>query len=246
MRILLTVSYDGTDFCGYQVQPNKRTVESELNSAIYKITGERVKSIASGRTDSGVHALGQMVHFDTNATIPSKNFKSALNSVLPSDIRVVNSKKVDNEFNARYSAKEKTYIYSLYCGDENPIKSRYKTHIKFTPSVDKMKEACKVLEGTHDFKCFLASGSSVKDTVRTIYSIKIIKKGKDIDIKVSGNGFLYNMVRIIVGTLLGVSENKISLEDIKIALETGARNRVGKTMPPQGLCLYSVSYEDKV
>ena len=109
-----------------------------------------------------------------------------------------------------------------------------------------MKSACEVLQGTHDFKCFLASGSSVKDTVRTIYSIKIIKKGKDIDVKVSGNGFLYNMVRIIVGTLIGVSENRISLEDIKTALETGDRKKVGKTMPPQGLCLYSVSYSNKV
>ena len=235
MRILLTVSYDGTDFCGYQVQPEKRTVESELNDAIYKITGERVKSIASGRTDSGVHAVGQKVHFDTSATIPPKNFKSALNSVLSRDIRVTNSKRVDDEFNARYSAKEKTYIYSLYYGDENALKSRYKTHLKITPNIEVMKSACKVLEGTHDFKCFLASGSSVKDTVRTIYSIKIIKKGKDIDIKVSGNGFLYNMVRIIVGTLIGVSENRISLEDIKTALETGDRKKVGKTMPPQGL-----------
>ena len=246
MRILLTISYDGTDFCGYQVQPNKRTVESELNDAIYKITGERVKSIASGRTDSGVHALGQMVHFDTSSAIPPKNFKSALNSVLPSDIRVTNSKKVNEEFNARYSAKEKTYVYSLYYGDENPIKSRYKTYLKITPDVNKMKEACKVLEGTHDFKCFLASGSSVKDTVRTIYSIKIIKVGKDIDIKVSGNGFLYNMVRIIVGTLIGVSEGKISLKDIETALVSGDRKKVGKTMPPQGLCLYSVSYSNKV
>ena len=246
MRILLTISYDGTDFCGYQVQPNKRTVEQDLNDAIYKITGERVKSVASGRTDSGVHAVGQMVHFDTNSTIPPKNFKNALNAVLPSDIRVTKSKKVDSEFNARYSAKEKTYIYSLYYGDENPLKSRYKTYLKTAPDINKMKSACELLQGTHDFKCFLASGSSVKDTVRTIYSINIIKKGKDIDIKVSGNGFLYNMVRIIVGTLLGVSDGRISLDDIKLALENGDRKKVGKTMPPQGLCLYSVSYTNKV
>ena len=246
MRILLTISYDGTNFSGYQVQPNKRTVEKELNDAIFKITGERVKSVASGRTDSGVHAVGQKVHFDTNATIPPKNFKNALNTVLSSDIRVVDSKRVNDEFNARYSAKEKTYVYSLYYGDENPLKSRYKTHLKFAPDINKMKEACAVLQGTHDFKCFLASGSSVKDTVRTIYSIKIVKRGKDIDIKVSGNGFLYNMVRIIVGTLLGVSEGRISLNDIKLALETGDRKKVGKTMQPQGLCLYSVSYKNKV
>ncbi len=246
MRILLTVSYDGTDFCGYQVQPNKRTVEQELNDAIFKVTGETVKSVASGRTDSGVHAIGQKVHFDTNSTIPPKNFKNALNTVLPNDIRVIKSQMVDDEFNARYSAKGKTYVYSLYYGDENPIKSRYKTYLKTAPDLSKMKEACTVLQGTHDFKCFLASGSSVKDTVRTIYSITVIKKGKDIDVKVSGNGFLYNMVRIIVGTLIGVSENRITLSDIKLALETGDRKKVGKTMPPQGLCLYSVSYNNKV
>ena len=244
MRILLTISYDGTDFCGYQVQPNKRTVERELNSAIFKVTGENVKSIASGRTDSGVHAIGQKVHFDTNSKIPPKNFKDALNSVLPSDVRVIKSQKVSDDFNARYSAKEKTYVYSLYTGEvESPLKSRYKTFIKGSLDIAKMKEAVKVMEGTHDFKCFLASGSSVKDTVRTIYSIKITKRGSDIDIKVSGNGFLYNMVRIIVGTLVGVSYGKITTQDIKTALLTGERKKVGKTMPPQGLCLYSVSYK---
>ncbi len=244
MRILLTVTYDGTDFCGYQVQPNKRTVEEEINNAIFKITGERVKSVASGRTDSGVHALGQKVHFDTEANIPCKNFYKALNGVLPSDIRVLNSKKVSNDFNARYFAKEKTYVYSTYYGEtENPLKSRYKAYLSKPLDVEKILQACKLLEGTHDFKCFLASGSSVKDTVRTIYSIKIIKKGKDVDIKVSGNGFLYNMVRIIAGTLIGVSYGSISLDDIKTALKTGDRKLVGKTMPPQGLCLLSVSYK---
>ena len=245
-KILLTIQYNGKNFAGWQVQPNKRTIQGVLEEAISKLLQEKITLFASGRTDSGVHAVGQKVHFDTSATIPPKNFKSALNSVLSHDIRVTNSKRVDDEFNARYSAKEKTYIYSLYYGDENALKSRYKTHLKITPNIEVMKSACKVLEGTHDFKCFLASGSSVKDTVRTIYSIKIIKKGKDIDIKVSGNGFLYNMVRIIVGTLIGVSENRISLEDIKTALETGDRKKVGKTMPPQGLCLYSVSYSNKV
>ena len=244
MRVLLTVMYDGTNFCGYQVQPNKRTVEEEINNAIYKITGEKVKSIASGRTDSGVHALGQKVHFDTCSNIPCKSFLKALNGVLPSDIRVLNSKRVKDDFNARYSAKEKTYVYSLYYGEtENPLKSRYKTYINKPLDIEKMKMAAKVLVGTNDYKCFLASGSSVKDTVRTIYSIKIIKKGKDVDIKVSGNGFLYNMVRIIAGTLVGVSYGNIAIEDIEKALKTGNRKLVGKTMPPQGLCLLSVSYK---
>ena len=243
MRILLTVSYDGTDFCGYQIQPNGRTVEEVLNGAIFSLTGERVKSIASGRTDSGVHAYAQKVHFDTNSNIPPKSFAPALNALLPSDVRVVKSKKVNNDFNARYDAKKKTYRYSVYVSDfEHPLEKRYKTLIKTMPDVSKMKSSAKIIEGEHDFKCFLASGSSVKDTVRTVYSIKIVKKGKNIDFYVTGNGFLYNMVRIIVGTLLAVGNSKITEEDVAKMLKTGVRSIAVKTMEAKGLALYSVIY----
>lgn len=243
MRILLTVSYDGTDFNGYQVQPNGRTVEETLNGAIKKLTRENVKSIASGRTDSGVHALCQKVHFDTRSNIPPKNFAFALNSLLPSDVKVVKSEKVSDTFNARYSAKKKTYRYCFYVGAfEEPMQSRYKTLINAFPDIALMKKGAKIIEGEHDFKCFLASGSSVKDTVRTVYSIKITKRGRFIDLYVTGNGFLYNMVRIIAGALVAVGEGKLSLAELETVIISGERTNKIKTMPAKGLTLYKVNY----
>ena len=243
MRILLTLSYDGTDFCGYQIQPNKRTVEEELENALCKLLGKKTKTIASGRTDSGVHALNQKVHFDSDANIPPNKYAEALNSLLPSDVKVISSKRVKSDFNARYFAKNKTYRYSLYFGKvENPLFSRYKTLLKYPLDIEKIKSACKIIEGEPDFKCFLASGSSVKDTVRTVYSIKVVKKGQLLDFYVKGNGFLYNMVRIIVGSLVAVGENRLSLKELETAIKTGNRALLGKTMPAKGLTLYSVTY----
>lgn len=243
MRILLTVSYDGTNFCGYQRQPNKRTVEEELENALYKLLKVKVKTIASGRTDSGVHAECQKVHFDSELNIPASKYSEALNVFLPSDVKVISSKRVPNNFNARYLAKKKTYRYSCYFAKCNsPLLDRYKTLLKYPLNIEKIKEASKVIVGTHDFKCFLASGSSVKDTIRTVYDIKVVKKGNLLDFYVTGNGFLYNMVRIIVGTLIAVGENRLDIEDIKKALNNGNRKLVGKTMPAKGLTLYRVVY----
>lgn len=243
MRILLTISYDGTDFCGYQIQPNGRTVEEELEKALFKLTKQKIKTYASGRTDSGVHALCQKVHFDADATIPPESYTPALNSILPNDLKVLKSKKVPDTFNARYSAKKKTYKYSLYVGDfEEPIVSRYKTLIPKMPDIALMKACAKVIEGTHDFKAFMASGSSVKDTVRTVYSIKTVKKGRFIDIYVTGNGFLYNMVRIIAGAMVAVGEGKLDVKDVEKTLLLGERPIKIKTMPAKGLTLYSVIY----
>ena len=239
----MTVSYDGTDFCGYQVQVDKRTVQLELENALKKITGKTIKTVASGRTDSGVHANAQKVHFDYDGTIPVKNFTQALNSVLPSDVKVINSKKVASNFSARYSAKNKTYVYKCYISEvENPLNSRYVLTLKRTPDLSKIIECKALLLGTHDFKCFLASGSSVKDTVRTIYDIKVKKSGKNLNFYFTGNGFLYNMVRIMVGTLLAVGENRLDIESVKKAIDTGNRKLVGKTMPAKALCLYKVKY----
>ena len=244
MKILLTLSYDGTDFCGYQIQPNGRTVEEVLNLAIEKLTGEKVKSVASGRTDSGVHALSQKVHFDTKFAIPPKKFANALNPLLPPDVKVIKSTRVADTFNARYSAKKKTYRYSLYLGDfEEPMETRYKTLLTSVPDISLMKEGAKLIEGEHDFKCFLASGSSVKDTVRTVYSIKITKKGRYIDIFVTGNGFLYNMVRMIAGALVRVGEGKLTLEELSKIISSGDRKNKIVTMPAKGLTLYSVNYK---
>lgn len=243
MRILLTLSYDGTDFCGYQVQPNGRTVEEVLETALYNLTGENIKTYSSGRTDSGVHAVCQKVHFDTESAIPPENFKNALNAILPSDVKVSKSQRVSKNFHARYGAKKKTYRYSFYVSNyEEPTLSRYKSRIESFPDINLMKECAKVIVGEHDFKAFMASGSSVKDTVRTVYSIKIKKNKNLIDVFVTGNGFLYNMVRIIAGALIGVGEGKIKIEEVADCLEKKERLIKIKTMQAKGLTLYSVIY----
>ena len=242
-NILLTVSYDGTDFFGYQVQPNKRTVQSELENAILKLTGESVKTVASGRTDSGVHALGQKVNFKTASTIPPTKFCEALNALLPGDVKVLSSKKVSDNFNARYSAKQKTYSYQCYFSKFNePLKDRYAVKIPYQVDFNLINSACEILQGTHDFKCFLASGSSVKDTVRTIYKAKAVKVKGGVKFTFTGNGFLYNMVRIMVGTLLAIGAKTKTINDLETALSTGNRNLVGKTMQPNGLVLEKVIY----
>ncbi len=240
---MLVLAYDGTDFYGYQVQNDDRTVQKVLEDAIYKLTGEKVKSVASGRTDSGVHAEGQVVHFDTNSTIPQNKFKDALNSLLDSDVRVLKSKEVNPTFHARYDAKSKVYKYVINNSQvENPLTNRYATFYPYKIDFDKINDAIKEIVGTHDFKCFLASGSQVKNTIRTIEYIKVAKKGKQITFTIKGNGFLYNMVRIIVGTLLEISQGRLSTADLKNAIETKDRKLAGKTMPANGLRLYKVYY----
>ena len=243
MNVLLTVSYDGTDFCGYQVQPDKRTVQSELESALLKVTGKECKTVASGRTDSGVHALNQKVNFKTDSNIPPEKFKDALNTVLPTDVKIISSKRVRENFSARYSAKKKTYIYNCYFSKiDLPLKSRYAVKIPYSVDINLINNACKVLEGEHDFKCFLSSGSSVKGTVHTIYKVKAVKVKGGLKFVFTGNGFLYNMVRIMVGTLLDIGAGVKSIDSLITALNTGERSKVGKTMPPEGLVLYKVNY----
>ncbi len=242
-RIMLVLAYDGSDFYGYQVQNQERTVQKVVEDAIYKLTGEKAKSVASGRTDSGVHAEGQVVHFDTNSTIPGGKFKDALNSLLDKDVRVLKSKEVNSTFHARYSAKSKVYKYVIYTGEvESPLSSRYATYYPYKIDYEKIADAIKEIVGTHDFKCFLASGSQVQNTVRIIDYIKVSKRGKFVTFTVKGNGFLYNMVRIMVGTLLEISQGRLTVNDLKNAIELKNRKLVGKTMPPNGLRLYKVYY----
>ncbi len=242
-RIMLVIAYDGTDFLGYQIQNENRTVQKVLQDALKKLTGEDIKCVASGRTDSGVHAQGQVVHFDTSSHIPASKFKDALNSILDKDVRVLKSKQVKNDFHARYDAKSKIYKYTIYNGNvENPLSSRYMTFYPYNIDFLKIDDAIKEIVGTHDFKCFLASGSQVQNTVRTVDYIKINKRGKTVTFTIKGNGFLYNMVRIIVGTLLEISQGKLLVDDLKNAIELKNRKLLGKTMPPNGLCLYKVYY----
>lgn len=242
MRIVLIISYDGTAYCGWQRQKNGVSVQEVLENTISLLTKEKITLVASGRTDSGVHAEGQVAHFDTNSSIPPEKFHLAINAKLPDDIRVLSSGLAREGFHARYTAKRKTYVYNFYISDVIlPLKERYAVRIDDF-NEEKANKVLKEIIGTHDFKCFLSSGSEIKTTVRTIYRADVVKIGDDVKLEVCGNGFLYNMVRIIAGTIIDASNGKITADDLKNALLKGDRTLVGKTAPAKGLTLKSVEY----
>ena len=244
MKIKLTISYDGRDFCGWQKQKNGLSVQTVIEDAIFTLTGERVSVTGSGRTDAGVHAQGQVADFSTNSTIPPEKFAFALNSILPPTVKVVSSESVGDTFNARKSAKRKTYEYNMYQSPtELPLKEPFAVRVEQDLDMVLMQKACELLVGKHDFKCMRSTNGGAQTTEREICGLTIEKSGIDLKITVTGNGFLYNMVRIMAGTLVGVGSGKISLEDIQKALLTGDRTLCGKTMPARGLCLKSVEYD---
>ncbi len=243
MRYLLVVAYDGTHFCGWQVQNNGRTVQAELNGAVFKAFGESAAVTASGRTDAGVHALAQVCHVDLNANIAGEKLADALNSRLPEDVSVLKSAVAPAGFDANRSAKKKTYVYKMYFSSRrNPLYDRYAVWVKGGADIAKLSEAAKMFVGEHDFVAYCASGSQVKTTVRRVYSVKVKKDGEFVTVEVCGNGFLYNMVRTLVGTLLWYAQGKLSAQDIQASLDKCDRQKVGKTMPAKGLTLYSVDY----
>ncbi len=243
MKVKLVVSYDGTNYCGWQVQPNGVSVQQVLEDALFEITGERTRITGSGRTDAGVHALGQVAHFITHSNVPAERFSRAFNIKLPDDIKVLSSEKVEDDFHAVASAKKKTYRYSVYVSQcILPLRDRYAVQIKKQPDLEKMQDCVSVLLGEHDFKSMSASGGGAKTTVRTIYDLKIEQKGESIDFLVTGNGFLYNMVRIMVGTLLAVGTNKIDKKDVQEMLISGEKKTGIKTLSPKGLTLINVEY----
>ena len=243
MRILLTLSYDGTGFCGWQRQKNGLSVQQVTEDGIFALTGERVTVTGSGRTDAGVHAEGQTAHFDTESGIPAEKFFKALNTCLPDSVKATASRAVDGGFNARSSAKRKTYRYDCYVSDvQLPLKERYAARVYGGIDTEKMRSCAKLLIGEHDFKAFSATGGSVKTTVRTVYDLQVSRKDDRISVTVTGSGFLYNMVRIIAGTLIRVGKGEITEETVLSALATGERTLLGETMPPNGLCLVSVEY----
>lgn len=247
MRYKLTVEYNGKDYHGWQVQKNAITVQEVLESALCKI-GIKTTTVASGRTDSGVHAVGQVVHFDSDVKIPCDRLPLAINAYLPLDVAVVKCEIVLGDFNARFSAKKKTYCYRFYVSRlRHPLLEI--NHYQVTKSLDlaEMRAAANEIEGKHDFKCFEAVGSKVVDTVRTVYEIRFETKdligGREIEIYVTGNGFLYNMVRIIAGTLLYVGQGKLTAKDVRAIIEKGDRAMAGKTLPAKGLTLERVEYD---
>ena len=208
-RIFLRVAYDGTDFVGWQIQSEGRTVEGELNKAINALTGETIEVIGASRTDSGVHAKGNVAVFDTESTIPADRFMYALNSLLPEDVSIVESKEVADDFHPRHCTSIKTYEYRIFVSRINdPLKRRYAYRFPTDLDVNRMDEAAKYLIGEHDFKSFCCVRTQAETTVRKLYSADVFHDGDDIVIRVSGAGFLYNMVRIIAGSLMEVGSGK--------------------------------------
>ena len=250
MRYVLKIAYDGTNYAGWQCQKNAPTVQEELEKAIEIALGKNVRVVGSGRTDAGVHAVGQTCHFDMEASVPPEKMPDCLNKVLPADIRALDGWGADENFDCNKSAKRKTYCYSLYVSKrENPLKERYQTRIENAPSIEVLQEKAKLFEGEHDFKAFCASGSSVKTTVRTVYEVKVEEtqnyQSRDIKIYVTGNGFLYNMVRTMVGELFDLANGKRTDKSLFDAYESGDRNLLGKTMPAKGLTLIGVEYANQ-
>ena len=243
MRYVLKVAYDGTDYCGWQVQANGYSVQQALADAARAAFGEEVVFTASGRTDSGVHAAGQVCHADIFANIPPARLADALNCHLPQSVAVVSSAAAPPGFDANRSAKKKTYVYSMYFSPRrNPLKDRYSVHIRGAIDIARLREAASLFVGEHDFKAYCASRSQVKTTVRTVYSVDVAAEGEDVKIYVCGGGFLYNMVRTMAGTMLGYASGALSLGDISLSLSSGDRSLVGKTMPARGLMLLEVDY----
>lgn len=252
MRVKLVVAYDGTDFCGWQLQPKQRTVEGELNRAICELTGEDIRVIGASRTDTGVHALGNVAVFDTESSIPADRFSYALNQKLPEDIRIQNSEEVSADFHPRHCVSVKTYEYSIFCAEfPVPTFSRYNYYTYSEPDVARMQKAAEGIVGTHDFTSFCSAKTDKEDKTRTVYSVSVAEesaicgKGRSIKIEVSGNGFLYNMVRIIAGTLLKVGTGGIEPEEIPSIIEAKDRTKAGPTLPPQGLMLREIVYKSQ-
>ena len=242
-NIKLTIEYDGKHFNGWQKQPNKLNIQGEIERAIGEITGETIELIASGRTDAGVHAWGQVANFKTESKIPTSKIAIAINSRLKKSIIIKKAEEVEEDFHSRYNCKKKTYQYRINNSEMGTAIYRdLEYHIPTELNLGNMKQAIKYFIGEHDFYSFKASGTNNKNTVRTIYKAEIEQKGERIIIELTGNGFLYNMVRIIAGTLVEVGLGKIKPEDIKKIIEAKDRQKAGKTLPPQGLYLVTVEY----
>ena len=270
-RIMLTVAFDGTNYSGWQIQPNKETIEGVLNRELSRLLDEEIKVVGASRTDSGVHAEGAVCVFDTESKIPGDKFSYAINQKLPEDIRIRKSKEVDITFHPRRVNSRKTYRYRIRHDEfPNPLDARYSYHVYTKLDIEAMRRACEFIKGKHDFKSFCSVHTDVDTTVRTVYDVHIdvtpdkkllqmsglmksagesgaMRSGGEsaagrirpeiIDIYVTGNGFLYNMVRIIAGTLIEVGQGKIKPEEIPAIIEACDREKAGPTAPAKGLTL---------
>lgn len=246
MRYAMIIEYDGTAYSGWQRQKNATSIQQKIEEALEVVFGKKTVIVGSGRTDRGVHALGQVAHFDAEEELNTRKTTYSINSLLPSDIKVQKIFKVADDFHAQYSAKRKTYVYKSYVNEcPSPLKEKYYARVLPPVDVESMKRASKALIGKHDFKAFCSTGSAVNSTEREIYSFDITVNGDEIIFEITGNGFLYNMVRIIVGTLFFIGKGKLKESAIEEMLITGRRNAGGKTYPACGLTLKKVEYIDK-
>lgn len=245
-RIKLTVAYDGTDYCGWQIQPNGITVEEVLNKALSCLTGEDIAVIGASRTDAGVHAEGNVAVFDTGSSIPPERFAYALNPLLPEDIVVTGSEEVAPDWHPRYQDSVKIYEYRILNREmPDPLRRRDAWHVSFPLDIDRMRLAAAHFVGEHDFRNFCNIHTGAKTTVRTVFKLELEQKDGLITIRISGNGFLYNMVRIITGTLVEVGRGFRSPEEIKELLDAERRGRAGATAPARGLVLKKIEYRGK-
>lgn len=240
---MLTLCYDGTEYHGFQRQENGITIQQVVETAIKKVTGEILSITGCSRTDAGVHATEYVCNFKTESTVPADKFCFALNSYMPDDVSCIASSEATMDFHARYSAKAKTYTYTIYnAPHKNPVLCRFAWHYPIKIDVEKMKKAAKYIVGTHDFTAFMASGGQQKTTVKTVNFLDIAQNEKEITISINADGFLYNMVRIIAGTLVYTGVGKIEPDDLPDIIESKERVRAGITAPPQGLCLKKIFY----
>lgn len=247
MKYVLGVSYDGTDFAGWQVQKNRRTVQGALEKAAFEIFGRETKIRGSGRTDSGVHALFQVCEFEAETSVPAKKLRECFNRILPADVSVVKSAAAPEKFDCTRAARKKTYAYRAYYSPcALPLCERYEARLAVRAEAARMREVSKLLLGRHDFKAFSATGSSAKTSEREIYSVTIREEERGgavhYEIEVCGGGFLYNMVRIIAGELFAVGAGKDG-SAIEEALKTGKRDLLARTMPAKGLVLVDTEYD---
>lgn len=250
MRYVLKIAYDGTEYAGWQCQKNAPSIQEKIEEAVREALGVTLRVTGSGRTDAGVHAVGQTCHFDLDCSVPPNKMPDCLNLRLPPDIRVLDGWGADEDFDCNRSAKRKTYCYTIYeSRREIPLLERYAVRVENAPSIESLQKTARWFEGEHDFKAFCASGSSVKTTVRTIYEVRV-EESESYGVRVlktyvTGNGFLYNMVRTLMGELLDLASGKRTEDSLKQAFEEGNRNYLGKTMPAKGLTLMDVTYAIK-
>ncbi len=244
MRYKITFSYDGSNYLGYQEQPKLRTIQEQLNKALYEINNKQKTTVtSSGRTDKGVHALGQTAHIDLNINITPYKLKRAMNTLLPSDIHIIKTEEVNNEFHARYDTKYKTYKYLINTGEYNPINKNYQYQHNHKLNIKDMKKAIKYLKGTHDYRAFVTENVDKDNCVRTITKAKINKINKEeYEIVFTGTGFMKYQVRNMVGILLKVGTNKIKYNQVKEILESKTRGKYGSCAPAEGLYLVEVGY----